>query len=310
MNPSIGERLKSKRLELKLTVEKVSNELKIRPEFIKALEADDYTIFASDVYAKGFIKNYAKFLGLNSENFTAVYRRDIESTRLQTKKSKDTPLDSRSKRTFAFNRKSIRYFLFIILLTFVTFGLLKLLNKTFEPPYIELLTPMNIYANSSTAMDYYDKTVRITGRVNPNTAVKVNSITVGTKPDNTFESDLFPVTLEKNTFLVEAISSVGVVSRIELILNKKNNILEEAKGIYGIIQIVNDSANIKVITDNTEQANALFFVNDSIPVIAKSSIQIETDQPDNIKIFINEKEYKVLDEPLKLRLENDLLIED
>ena len=90
MNKTIGDRLKEKRLELGYSIEKVSNELKIRPEFIKALESDNYSVFSSDLYAKGFIKNYSKYLELDPENFSAVYRRDIQSKKLQVKKFNNT----------------------------------------------------------------------------------------------------------------------------------------------------------------------------------------------------------------------------
>ena len=45
-------------------------------EYLKALEESNYDSFPSEVYLKGFLKNYAKFLGINTERALAMYRRE------------------------------------------------------------------------------------------------------------------------------------------------------------------------------------------------------------------------------------------
>lgn len=309
MNRTIGERLKSKRQELNLSIEKVSSELKIRPEFIKALERDDFSVFSSDLYAKGFIKNYSKFLGLDSESFTAVYRRDIESTKLKVKKDKVIS-ESASKSKIFFGKQKFKYLLVVFFSVFSLLVLLSLINKAFEPPNLNLKTPFTINASGTYEYDYYDKTVKFTGEIDSNTVLKVNGIIVSAKTDNTFESDLLPVTEEQNHYVIESISNVGVVSRIEIILNKKTAIIEETKGINGVIQITKDNALIKVLLDEKEYVNNIFFENDSLPIIALSKVSIETDKPENIKIFLNQKEFRVTDDILNLSLKDGNLIED
>lgn len=309
MNKTIGDRLKEKRLELGYSIEKVSNELKIRPEFIKALESDNYSVFSSDLYAKGFIKNYSKYLELDPENFSAVYRRDIQSNKLQVKKFNNTNSTENVKKTFSFSRRNFKFVLLFCFILVVGVIVLTILNKTFEPPVLELTSPITLSAGTTTSTDYYDKTVRLIGLTSPNTVIKVNGVVLPTKTDNTFESELYAVTQESNKFVIEAISNVNVISRIDLTLNKRNTFIEESQGITGAIQIIRDNSLIKVIIDDKEVVNGIYFENDSIPVIGEANISIQADKPDNIKIVLNGEEFKITEQILKIGLTNGRLRE-
>ncbi len=309
MNKTIGDRLKEKRLKLGYSIEKVSNELKIRPEFIKALESDNYSVFSSDLYAKGFIKNYSKYLELDPENFSAVYRRDIQSNKLQVKKFNNTNSTENVKKTFSFSRRNFKFVLLFCFILVVGVIVLSILNKTFEPPVLELTSPVTLSAGTTTSSDYYDKTVRLIGLTSTNTVIKVNGVVLPTKTDNTFESELYAVTQESNKFVIEAISNVNVISRIDLTLNKRNSFIEESQGITGAIQIIKDNSLIKVIVDDKEVVNGIYFENDSIPIIGETNVSIQADKPDNIKIVLNGEEFKITEQILKIGLTNGRLIE-
>jgi len=308
MNKTIGTRLKEKRISLGYTIEKVSGELKIRPEFIKALEDDNYSVFTSDLYAKGFIKNYSKYLELDPENFSAVYRRDIQGKKLEVKKYRDTKDQKNETKTLFVNRQNFRFLILIGFIGIIIFLLLSLLNKTFEPPKLELTSPVTLNANSITSIDYYDKTARLVGNTNSNTVIKINGIVIPLKTDNTFESDLYPITEDNNRFLIEAISNVNVISRIELTLVRKSQFVEESKGITGAIQVIKDNSMLKVIVDDKEIVNGIYFENDSIPVFGDQNVQIEADKPDNIKIVLNGEEFKITDDLLKIQLTDGRLL--
>lgn len=64
---SVGEALRVAREKKKLTVEQVHAETKISVEVLDALEQDDFGSFESEIYLKGFLRNYAQFLGLDPE---------------------------------------------------------------------------------------------------------------------------------------------------------------------------------------------------------------------------------------------------
>jgi cytoskeletal protein RodZ len=76
MLESIGQRLKKERESRYLTLEKASEETRIRVVFLQALEADDYSILPSAAQGRGFLRNYAEYLGLNLDNLIAEIQKN------------------------------------------------------------------------------------------------------------------------------------------------------------------------------------------------------------------------------------------
>jgi cytoskeleton protein RodZ len=63
-----GAELAAKRGERGLSIDQVAAATRLRPEHLRALEADDHTQFAAPVYLKGNLRTYAAFLGLDPED--------------------------------------------------------------------------------------------------------------------------------------------------------------------------------------------------------------------------------------------------
>jgi len=60
----VGKKLARAREAKGLSLEEAGLETRIRPQQLAALEADDYSSFASNTYARGFLLIYGKFLGV------------------------------------------------------------------------------------------------------------------------------------------------------------------------------------------------------------------------------------------------------
>ena len=71
---SYGELLKKTRKEKYLDFDTVSRETFISRDYIEALEDEKETAFPGESYLKGFLKNYAEYLGLNSERILQLYK--------------------------------------------------------------------------------------------------------------------------------------------------------------------------------------------------------------------------------------------
>ncbi len=63
----VGDPLREARLSRGLTHEYISQIIKIRPEFLEALEEENYSAIPGSFYAKTFLRRYADFLGLDSD---------------------------------------------------------------------------------------------------------------------------------------------------------------------------------------------------------------------------------------------------
>lgn len=64
---TIGSELKQKRMEKNLSLREVQNATSIQLSHLQALEDGDMKKLISPVYAQGFLKQYAKYLGIDGD---------------------------------------------------------------------------------------------------------------------------------------------------------------------------------------------------------------------------------------------------
>jgi cytoskeletal protein RodZ len=76
----LGERLRTARESQGIGLSQAAVETRILQRYLVALEEGDYQHLPGDVYARGFIRNYAEYLGLSPEEFIELYRRERGST--------------------------------------------------------------------------------------------------------------------------------------------------------------------------------------------------------------------------------------
>ena len=65
------------RLANNLSLEDLAERTKVSTRFLRALEADDFGVFASRIYIMGFAKAYAKVVGLDIEGVASSLRRQL-----------------------------------------------------------------------------------------------------------------------------------------------------------------------------------------------------------------------------------------
>jgi len=64
---SVGEIFKQRRKEMNLSLKESENATSIRTNYLQAIEEGEMNKLISPVYAQGFIKQYAVFLGIDGE---------------------------------------------------------------------------------------------------------------------------------------------------------------------------------------------------------------------------------------------------
>lgn len=72
--PQVGEELQARREELGYTLHKVEVATKIRGRYLRAIEASDFANLPNDVYSRGFVRQYAQYLGLPGAQFAKRYQ--------------------------------------------------------------------------------------------------------------------------------------------------------------------------------------------------------------------------------------------
>jgi len=103
---TIGTQLSAARKQQGWSVESVSFKSKIRPSIIENLEADNYSQFSSESYAKSFLRKYSEMLGLDLENEIQdllLEEPETDVNRLPQERVKE------SLESAEFSKKSIRF---------------------------------------------------------------------------------------------------------------------------------------------------------------------------------------------------------
>ena len=73
----VGYTLRQERERQELSIEDIEQGTSIRALYIEAIEAGEYDKLPGTVYTKGFIKNYAKFLGMDADAVVKEFVADI-----------------------------------------------------------------------------------------------------------------------------------------------------------------------------------------------------------------------------------------
>ncbi len=194
---TVGSMLQEARVSRGHTLTSVEQATKIRFKFLEAIERDDYSKLPSLSYAKGFVKNYAEFLGLNSRHILAFFRRQTQDVPRSTllPKGMAEPL----------NRPLFRLtpgrFLTLVLLGFVTSFLLYFgfqYVKLNRPPQLSIESPKDQLVTIQKRIDVFGKT-------DPDATVTINGVSVLVRGDGRF-FDQVPLEAGVNKIMIVATS--------------------------------------------------------------------------------------------------------
>ncbi len=78
MSIGIGEALREAREQQGRTVEEASQATRVRADYLHALENEQFEVLGGDVYAKGFLRTYGRWLGLDPEPLVELYRTEVQ----------------------------------------------------------------------------------------------------------------------------------------------------------------------------------------------------------------------------------------
>ncbi len=75
----IGLTLQQMRQKKRLKLETISKKTKISIRYLKALEAEDWDVFPAPAYTQVFLRSYANFLNLDSDELVRGYKKYLET---------------------------------------------------------------------------------------------------------------------------------------------------------------------------------------------------------------------------------------
>lgn len=76
----LGEYLRREREERGITLDEIQSVTKIRLRYLEALEQGDFHVIPGQVYVRGFLQNYASFIGLDPAEILARYDAELRAS--------------------------------------------------------------------------------------------------------------------------------------------------------------------------------------------------------------------------------------
>ncbi len=176
---------------------------RIRKKYLEAMENDEYSKLPSPAYAKGFVKNYSEFLGLNSKNMIAFFRRQIAEVPKSSLLPKGVA-DPLNKPVFRLTPGRFVAFLLLGMVTMFLgyFGIQY--QKLQQPPDLVIDSPKEQMVTSERRID-------LLGRTDPDATVTVNSVSVLVRSDGQF-FDQIQLIPGVNKITISATSRYGKTS--------------------------------------------------------------------------------------------------
>jgi cytoskeletal protein RodZ len=91
---TLGEILREARESRGISLVEAERDTKIRQKYIAALEDDNLAVLPGPVYARGFLRNYASYLGLNPQEVIRLFDEQSQPTRNKIRAARGQPVKS------------------------------------------------------------------------------------------------------------------------------------------------------------------------------------------------------------------------
>lgn len=188
---TIGEQLKQARRRKRLRITDMVSRLKVRQDYLEALEEDRFDRLPGDVYAKRFIKAYASVVGLDGSGLV------VELDRVSKRRSPKMKIISNwQPERFSITPKFLLGITAVLTLGSVFGYILFQLSRFSLPPQLEIISPAD-------GMQVVSDTIDVIGKASPGSIVFINSESVAQQLDGSFSQPV-AVSVGVNTLSITA----------------------------------------------------------------------------------------------------------
>jgi len=197
---TIGEHLKEKRISKRYSYKKVEKGTRIKEEFIKSLEEEEWEELPDYPVVLGFVKSLAAFLELDPEREAAILRRDYPPKSLPVNPKPDVV------KRFSWSPR-LTFIVGVAISLAVIFSYLGYQYISFiRPPLLEVISPED-------GMRMSEMIVKVEGRTDNDATVVINNQPIIVNDGGEFMIDL-AITKDTKEIVVVAKSRSGKESTI------------------------------------------------------------------------------------------------
>lgn len=202
---TIGKVIRGARTQKRFSRERLEEKTKIKREFIKAIEEEDWKSLPDYVVVQGFVKSLASVLDINEKHVVALFRRDFPPNNVSANPKPDVSerFVWSPKLTFIIGG----IFTFIVVLGYLGYQYVDFIS----PPKLEISSPLE---GERVSGDF----VKVEGRVDSDVSLKVNNQLVLVEETGKFSVDL---EVSENTEKIEVIAKSRTGNETVLVRNIK-----------------------------------------------------------------------------------------
>lgn len=203
---TVGQILKEEREKKFYTLDEVEKFTKIRKELLQALEAGQYNKLPPATFVQGFIKNYGKFLGLNTEKLLSYFRREFSEGKNPPRilDSLKNPIDDKK-----FRLTPSRILIGMIFTLVAVFFIYLWFQYRFlvGSPILEITQPVDQFTTTTNE-------VQILGKTDPEVKVSINDQEIPVDQNGKFSQSI-KLSENVNNIIITATSKGGKVTKIQ-----------------------------------------------------------------------------------------------
>jgi cytoskeletal protein RodZ len=318
---TLGDYLHQGRLKKRVSLEQVSEITRVHINNLKALEDDDVEKFPAEVFTRGFIKIYTKYLGLEYQEALSLYA-DISTPEeaIQVKSTQD--LAESPLRTYIFHFIALFVTMVILFLAYLFFPELERFLSSKEASELPV-TQLSYEDKNLLSADAKEFNQKLTEPGGENKSAP-SALAVGqqkvSEEDQDFSeqeavADNEPVIkeaadktlIEKNNLNSSPVESGAVVSSASGVSqdNKENksiiirpvnyfpkkNKKTSPQFAYTLKAEFSEITWTRVFSDEKEPVDATFYPGDIFTWQAKKMIKIKLGNNKGVKLFLNDSPY-------------------
>ena len=267
----IGTILKSSRLKQKKSMEEISSELCIRKIYLTALEEGDYETLPPIPYGVGYVRTYARYLGLNPERAVKLYK---------TASTVEDEKEEEVKEVSEVNKSGSRHIIAGIIALVLMYGGWNLYVNTAEP-----VSPENVKVDSVTEDE--------TPAIETSEDLALNQ-TVLTENNLTEEND--SVIVAGNNVLQDAVTEISEVSMEQPVV-ENNKVTLEFKG----------ESWVELKDKNKVHFQGVFHKGDKKEIDYTDNLFLSVGRPQNVTVYIKGDKKNILVKRRKMNIPLDSL---
>lgn len=291
---TLGEKLSKFRGEARLSVSDMAKATKIQAKYIEALEKGRYESLPADVYVRGYLRSYARYLNIDESMLVRLYDQERNiSSNIRPEVPKKNVFSAPTARTYTFSPRSF----VIVAITCIVLSVAAYLWFQFRQfttePLLSITEP-----NPNQVIE--GNTTVLRGKTDRGTQVTVNNEATFVTPDGNFEETLTlqnglnQVTVRAvNRFEKERVEVLQIEARVENIpvVSSEDLALQtaQAEGVFRIALSIRETpTKVTVVADGKTIFDAVLGVGD--PQVFEAKERLVVSAENGAQVWVKTKE--------------------